>query len=242
MPGFAIDVRRPSDAMPREIEGAKIALLDFGLQKHRMQLGVQVLVKDPAQLEAIRQREADITKEKIQKVLAAGANVIMCSGAIDDLCQKYLVEAGVLGLRRCAKEDMRRIARATGGTLLPNMADLEGEESFDASHLGEAEVVAEERVGDSFMMFIRGCKTSRAVSIVLRGANEFMLDEMERSVHDALCVVRRVLESKTLVAGGGAVEAALFVYLDSFANTLGTREQLAIREVRMHIIHGVYRD
>jgi T-complex protein 1 subunit alpha len=143
---------------------------------------------------------------------------------------KYLVEAGVMGVRRCKKEDLRRIAAATGGVLLPNLADLEGEESFDPANLGIAEEVSEERVGDGELIFIRGTSTSRATTIILRGANEFMLDEMDRSLHDTLCVVRRVLESKSLVAGGGAVEAALSIYLESFATTLGTREQLAIAE------------
>jgi len=228
--GFALNCTRGSQAMPKSVAGAKIALLDFNLQKHRMQLGVQILVSDPKELEAIRQREADITKEKIQKILAAGANVILTTKGIDDMCMKYLVEAGVIGVRRCKKEDLRRIAVATGGVLLPNLADLEGEESFDPANLGIAEEVSEERVGDGDLIFIRGTSTSRATTIILRGANEFMLDEMDRSLHDVLCVVKRVLESKSLVAGGGAVEAALSIYLESFATTLGTREQLAIAE------------
>ena len=228
--GFALDGVRCSQQMPKSVQGARIALLDFNLQRHRMQLGVQVLVTDPAKLEAIRQRESDITKEKISKIIAAGANVVMTTRAIDDLCQKYLVDAGVIGVRRCKRADLKRIAAATGGTLLPNLADLEGEESFDAKCLGQAEEVSEERVGDGEIIFVRGCKTSRAVSVLLRGANEYLLDEMERSLHDVLCVVGKVLESKSLVAGGGAVEAALSVYLDSFAMTLATKEQLAIHE------------
>jgi T-complex protein 1 subunit alpha len=112
-------------------------------------------------------------------------------------------------VRRCKKEDLRRIASATGGQLLPNLADLEGGESIDASVLGSADEVSEERVGDGEVIFIRGAKTGKAVSVLLRGANEFLLDEMDRSLHDVLCVVQRALESKTLVAGGGAVEAAL---------------------------------
>lgn len=228
--GYALNCTRASQAMPMYIPEAKIALLDFNLQKHRLQMGIQVLVSDPDELEAIRQREIDITKEKIQKIVAAGANVILTTKAIDDTCQKYLVEAGVMGVRRCKKEDLRRIAAATGGMLLPNLADLEGEESFSADYLGSAECVSEEKVGDGQLIYIRGAKTARATTIVLRGANEFMLDEMQRSLHDSLCVVKRVLESKTLVAGGGAVEAALSIYLDAFSTTLGTREQLAIKE------------
>lgn len=192
---------------------------------------LQVLVSDPDELEMIRQREIDITKEKIQKIIAAGANVILTTKAIDDVCQKYLVEAGVMGVRRCTKDDLRRIAVATGGTLLPNIADLEGDETFDPANLGSAAEVAEERVGDGQLIYVRGGATTRATTIVLRGANEFMLEEMDRSLHDSICVIKRCLESKTLVAGGGAVEAALSIYLDAFATTLGSREQLAIKEV-----------
>ena len=228
--GFALNATRASQQMPRRVTGARIALLDFNLQRHRMALGVQITVTDPAKLEAIRAREADITKEKIGKIIGAGANVILTSKGIDDLCMKYLVEAGVLGVRRVRRADLKGIAAATGGTLLPNLADLEGGETFSASSLGSADEVAEERVGDGELVFVRGTSTSRAVSVVLRGANEFLLDEMDRALHDTLCVVQRVLESRSLVAGGGAVEAALAVYLDAYATSLGSKEQLAIKE------------
>eukprot|EP01138_Halocafeteria_seosinensis_P007709 gb/GECG01007877.1/.p1 GENE.gb/GECG01007877.1/~~gb/GECG01007877.1/.p1 ORF type:complete len:523 (+),score=90.86 gb/GECG01007877.1/:1-1569(+) len=228
--GFALNCTRAAQQMPKHVNNAKIALLDFNLQKHRMQMGIQVLVNDPEKLEDIRNREADITKEKIQKIIAAGANVILTTKAIDDFCMKYLVEAGVMGVRRCKKADLNRIATATGGTVLPNLADVEGEESVDPSQLGTAKEVSQEAVGDGELIFIRGCSSERAASIVLRGANEFMLDEMDRSIHDVLCVVKRVIESKSLVAGGGSVEAALSIYLENFATTLGTREQLAIKE------------
>jgi T-complex protein 1 subunit alpha len=197
--GFAINQTRASQQMPKLVANAKIALLDFPLQRHRMQLGVQVLVTDPAKLEAIRQRECDITKEKIAKIVAAGANVILTTKTIDDLCMKYMVEAGVIGVRRVRKEDLRRLSGATGGVIMPNLADLEGGESFDVANLGTAEEVAEERVGDGDILIIRGTKTSKSVTVLLRGANEFLLDEMDRSLHDVLCVIQRVLESKSLV-------------------------------------------
>mmetsp|Transcript_28735 Transcript_28735/g.44157 ORF Transcript_28735/g.44157 Transcript_28735/m.44157 type:complete len:208 (+) Transcript_28735:3-626(+) len=108
--------------------------------------------------------------------------------------------------------------------------EMEGDESFDAENLGQCEAVREVRVGDNEMMYVYGCKGSGASTIVLRGANEYMLDEMDRALHDSLCVVKRMLESNTLVVGGGAVEAALSVYLEEYATTLDTREQLAIQE------------
>jgi T-complex protein 1 subunit alpha len=228
--GFALNCTKASQQMPTYIKDARIALLDFDLQRHRMQMGVQVVVKDPKELELIRQREIDITKEKIQKIIDAGANVILTTKGIDDLCLKYFVESGCMGVRRCKKEDLRRIAKATGGQVVLTLADMDGEESFDASSLGEAAEVSEERVGDGELIYIKGCKTRQATTIVLRGANENMLDEMDRSLHESLMVVKRMLESNQLVAGGGAVEAALSIYLENFATTLGSREQLAITE------------
>jgi T-complex protein 1 subunit alpha len=228
--GFALNCTKASQQMPTYVKNAKIALLDFDLQRHRMQMGVQVVVNDPNELEQIRQREIDITKEKIQKMIDAGANVILTTKGIDDLCLKYFVESGCMGVRRCKKEDLQRIAKATGGQVVLTLADMEGEETFDPSTLGEAQEVSEERVGDGELIYIKGCKTRQATTVVLRGANENMLDEMDRSMHDAFMVVKRMLESNQLVAGGGAVEAALSIYLENFATTLGSREQLAIAE------------
>ena len=230
VPGIALNNTRSSTAMPSHIKGARIACIDFPLQKHRMQLGVQIVVTDPKKLEAIRQRELDITKEKIEKLISAGANVILTTRGIDDLCQKYLIDAGCIGVRRVSAGDIKRIAVATGAIVLPNIADLEGGESVDPASLGEAEEVVEERVGDHELLFVRGCKTARSTSLVLRGANEFMLEEVHRSLHDAMCIVKRVLESKSVVCGGGAVEAALAMHLEDFAMSMGSREQLAIKE------------
>jgi T-complex protein 1 subunit alpha len=172
----------------------------------------------------------DITKEKIQKILATGAKVILTTKGIDDLCLKYFVEAGALCARRCNKDDLKRLAKATGGKVVTTMADMEGEESFDAESLGQCLSVREVRVGDGEMIHFEGCQGAGASTIVLRGANEYMLDEMDRALHDALCVVKRMLESNTLVPGGGAVETALSVYLEDYACQLDTREQLAIQE------------
>ena len=234
--GFALNSTRASQAMPKQVQGAKIALLDFNLTRHRMQMGVQVLVKDPEEMERIKIKEMDITRERIQRIIDAGANVILTTKGIDDLCLKYLVEAGCIGVRRVKKEDLRRIAKATGGQIMLTLADHtedeegKGEERYDASMLGEAREVVEERVGDGELLYIKGCKTTAACTILLRGANSYMLDEMDRSLHDSLMVVKRVMESNQLCVGGGAVESALSIYLENFATTLGSREQLSIAE------------
>jgi T-complex protein 1 subunit alpha len=228
--GYALNCTIAAQQMPRTVKNAKIACLDFSLQKAKMKMGIQVLVSDPEKLEAIRDREADITKERIKKILDVGATVILTTGGIDDLCLKYFVEAGAMAVRRCKKVDLKRIAKATGASFITSLANLEGEESFEASYLGEAAEVSQERICDDELIMVKGTKARTAASIILRGPNDFYCDEMERSVHDSLCVVKRVMESKNIVVGGGTVEAALSIYLENFATTLSSREQLAIAD------------
>uniref|UniRef100_N1QYY6 T-complex protein 1 subunit alpha n=1 Tax=Aegilops tauschii TaxID=37682 RepID=N1QYY6_AEGTA len=193
--GYALNTGRAAQGMPTKVMAAKIACLDFNLQKTKMQMGVQVLVSDTRELEKIRQRESDITKERIEKILKAGANVVLTIKGIDDMSLKYFVEAGAIAVRRVRKEDLRHVAKATGATMLSTFADMEGEETFDPSFLGHADEVVEERIADDDVILVKGTKNTSAV-----------------------------------VAGGGAVEAALSVYLENLATTLGSREQLAIAE------------
>jgi T-complex protein 1 subunit alpha len=234
--GFAINAMRAAQGMPTFVESTldqpvvKIAMLDMNLQRHRMGMGVQVIVKDPAEIESIKKREMDITKERIRKIIDAGARVVLTTKGVDDLCMKYFVEAGIICARRCNREDLKRLAKATGGRVVTTMADMEGNETFDADSLGGCDSVREVRIGDGEMLYVYGCKGHGASTIVLRGANEYMLDEMDRALHDSLCVVKRMLESNTLVPGGGAAEAALSVHLDDYANTIKSREQMVIQE------------
>ena len=228
--GYVLFGGRAAQGMPRTVKGAKIALLDIDLRKTKMAMGVSVVVTDPSKLEDIRKREADITKERIQLLINAGANVVLTTKGIDDMALKYFVEANAIALRRVKKEDLRRIAKLTGGTLMVTLADMEGNETFDPANLGIADEVVEERIADDDHLIIRGGKTQRCCSVLLRGANMHMLDEVERSLHDALCAVKRALESASVVPGGGCVESALSIYLENIATTLGSREQLAIAE------------
>lgn len=228
--GYALNCTVASQAMKLRIQGAKIACLDMNLAKQRMHLGVHITIDDPEQLEAIRARESEITIERVKKILASGANVVLTTKGIDDLVLKEFVEAGAMAVRRCRKEDLRRIAKATGATLVSSLSNLEGEETFDASNLGYADEVVQERVSDDELILVRGTKVVNSASIILRGANDYMLDEMERALHDSLSIVKRTLESGSVVPGGGAVETALSIYLENFATTLGSREQLAIAE------------
>mmetsp|Transcript_24797 Transcript_24797/g.56877 ORF Transcript_24797/g.56877 Transcript_24797/m.56877 type:complete len:572 (+) Transcript_24797:14-1729(+) len=255
--GFALSANRAAQGMPTHVEPSgddkfvKICLLDMNLQRHRMGMGVTLQVTDPQEVERIKKRELDITKEKIQMILKTGAKVVLTTKGMDDVCLKYFVEAGALCARRCNREDLQRLAKATGASLITTLADLEGNESIDVdTQVGLCGSVQEIRVGDGEMLQFLDCQGGQtrkmqqtdsnivmeqdgngASTILLRGANEYMLDEMDRALHDALCVVKRLLESKSLVAGGGAVEVALSGYLQEYARTTTeTREQLALEE------------
>lgn len=228
--GYALNCTVASQAMKKRITGAKIAVLDMNLQKARMPMGVNITIEDPEQLEAIRKREFDIIVERINKIIDAGANVVLTTKGIDDLCLKLFVENGVMAVRRCLKEDLRRIARATGATMVSTLSNLDGDEVFESSYLGNAEEVVQDRVSDDELILVKGTKVHSSSSIILRGSNDYQLDEMERSIHDSLSVVKRTLESGSVVPGGGAVETALNIYLENFATSVGSREQLAIAE------------
>merc|ERR1712166_1484352 len=163
-------------------------------------------------------------------ILNSGANVILTVKGIDDYSLKFLVEKGAMGVQRCLKSDLRKLAKATGGKLVESLATLEGEEAFEASNLGEAATVEQIRVCDDEMIMISGTKVRKGNTILIRGPNQFYLDEAHRTITDCLLAVRRVLESGRVVPGGACVETALCIYLENFATTLGSREQLAIAQ------------
>jgi len=218
--GYALNCTVASQAMKTRITDAKIACLDMNLQKERMKLGVHITIDDPQQLEQIRQREAGMVMERVVLILKAGANVVLTTKGIDDLVLKQFIEKGAIAVRRCKKEDLRRIAKATGATLVSSLSDLNGDEKFEASSLGHAEEVSQERISDDECILVKGTKVHTSASIILRGSNDYQLDEMERSVHDSLSAVKRTLESGSIVPGGGAVETALHIYLEEFAMTV----------------------
>ncbi|QLG73955.1 hypothetical protein HG535_0F04670 [Zygotorulaspora mrakii] len=230
--GYALNCTVASQAMPKRIAGGnvKVACLDINLQKARMAMGVQINIEDPEQLEEIRNREYGMVLERVRKIIDSGAQVVLTTKGIDDLCLKEFVEAKIMAVRRCKKEDLRRIARATGATLVNSMSNLEGDETFESSYLGTCQEAIQTSFSDDECILIKGTSKHSSSSIVLRGPNDYSLDEMERSVHDSLSVVKRTLESGNVVPGGGCVETALNIYLDNFATSVGSREQLAISE------------
>ncbi|GMM51224.1 chaperonin-containing T-complex alpha subunit [Starmerella bacillaris] len=235
--GYAINCTVATRAMPLQTtDGARIACLDINLQKARMNLGVQIKIDDPEQLEAIRKREIGIVSEQIDKVLKAGANVVFTTKGIDDMCLKLFVEKGVMAVRRVKREDLRRVAKATGASFVTTMSNMNGDEVFEKEWLGHADSVRQVAIGDNECIVVEGTKVHSSSSLILRGSNEFQLDEMERSIYDALSVVKRTLETGAIVAGGGCVETALSIFLETFATTLSSREQVAISEFAMALL------
>lgn len=228
--GFALNCTRASAQMPRRVEGAKIALLTLNLSKTRMKQGASIHLTDPEKLKLLQREEGEQLKRMCAMILDAGANVVITSNGMDDMAQKYLVSRGAIGIRRARKEDLNAIAKATNATIVTSLVSLEGELAFEASNLGTADEVRQVAVGDAELMVLSGCSEMRTASIILRGPNSYMLDEMERALHDALCVMQRTMESGRVVPGGGAVETALAIYLDNFAGTLSSRQQIAVGE------------
>jgi T-complex protein 1 subunit alpha len=254
--GYALNCTVACEGMPKSITGGgvRIACLDVGLQRTRLPQGATVcVVDDPGRLEAVRQREIGQAVERVRAILRCGASVLLTTKGIDDLCLKMFVEAGCMAVRRVKLEDLRRIAKACGATVVSSFAPLDGgsgEEVFDGALLGYAESVAQERFGDDECLVLRGLcappnssnssssanassnsNGNNCASVILRGPNAQMLDEAERALHDALCVLKSVLEHDgTVVPGGGAVETALSVFLENFATTIASREQLAVAE------------
>jgi T-complex protein 1 subunit alpha len=227
--GFALNCTRAAQGMPTVVKNAKIALLDIDLRKAKLSMGVQVVINDPSKLQDIREKENSLTRDRIQMLIDSGANVILTTKGIDDMSLKSFVDAKCMAVRRCKKSDLNAIAAATGGKVILSFADEEGNESFDSSLLGSAEEVAETKVGYGELIYVKGTPLKRSQSIILRGANDFLLDEVDRSLHDAMCAVKRCLESKKVVPGGGACEAALNVHMEAVADKMDTREQLAMR-------------
>ncbi len=225
-PGFVLRMSRVSQQMPLKVENPKIACLDFNLSKFRLAMGIKIEVTDPKNLDKIRAFEIGILKSRLLKIIKAGATVVFTTQGMDDIASKFLVGKQIMGLRRVDKKDLRRIALSTGAKVIKTMANESGEESFEPSFLGTAECVYEENLGDVDYIFLKNSKAKkkRVCTLILRGSNEFLLDEVERSLHDTLCVLKRTFESRRVVVGGGCVETALCVYLEKLAQKQGSKE------------------
>jgi thermosome len=220
--GVVLDKEVVHPAMPKRVEKARIALIDAPLEVEKTEIDAEIRISSPEQMKMFLDEEARLLRDMVEKIKAAGANVVFCQKGIDDLAQYYLAKAGILAVRRVKKSDMEKLARATGGRIITNIEEISPEV------LGYAELVEERKVADEKMVFVEGCPNPRAVSILVRGGAEHIVDEAERAIHDALSVVRNVIREPKIVAGGGAVEIELALRLNEFARKLPSKEQLAV--------------
>jgi len=220
--GLVIDKEVVHSGMPKKVEKAKIALLDAALEIEKTEISAEIRIRDPNQMKAFMDQENKMLQEMVEKIKAAGANVVFCQKGIDDMAQHFLSKEGILAARRVKQSDMEKLARATGGRIVTNLTDLRLQD------LGVAGIVEERRLGEDKMVFVEKCKDPRSVAIIIRAGLERMVDEAERAMTDALSVVSDVIETNKIVAGGGAVEVEVAKGLRNYATNVGGREQLAI--------------
>lgn len=221
--GMVIDKERVHPGMPKTVENAKIALLNSALEIEKTEVDAKIEITAPEQLKSFLDEEEKMLKEMVDKVTDSGANVLFCQKGMDDLVQHYLSKEGILAVRRVKESDMKKLASATGGKILTSLEEVRPDD------LGEAGLVDERKIGGEEMMFVENCQNPKAVSILLRGGTEHVVDELERGMNDGLRVVACALEDGKYVAGGGAAEIELALKLRDYAASVGGREQLAIQ-------------
>jgi|UniRef100_A0A7J3SN82 thermosome len=223
--GTVLDKEVVHPGMPRRVEGAKIALLDAPLEIKKPEISAKINITSPEQMRAFLEEETKLLKEMVDKIAETGANVVICQKGIDDVAQHFLAKKGILAVRRVKRSDMEKLERATGGRIVTSIRDLKPED------LGEAALVEERKVGNDKMVFIEGVKNAKSVTILLRGANDIILDEAERSINDALHVLRNVMKDPKVIGGGGAPEIELALQLRRYAMGFEGKKQLAVEAV-----------
>jgi len=220
--GMIIDKERVHPAMPRVVKDAKILLLNAAVEFKKTEVDAEISITSPDQLQMFLDEEERMIKGIVDKIVASGANVLFCQKGIDDIAQHYLAKAGIFAVRRVKKSDMEKLARATGAAVVSSIDAIAPEE------LGKAGNVEEKKVSGEEMIFVTGCENPKAVSVIIRGGTEHVVDELDRAIEDALRVVSVAVEDKKFVAGGGAPEIELSLRLREYAATVGGRAQLAI--------------
>ena len=200
--------------MPKKIEGAKIALINSALEIEKTEMSAEIRINDPKQMQMFLEEENRMLKSMVEKIKNVGANVLLCQKGIDDLAQHYLAKEGILAVRRVKESDMSKLAKATGARLVNNLDDLTSKD------LGSANLVEERKVETDKWVFVEGCKNPKAVTILVRGGSQRVVDEADRSIHDALMVIKDVLEKPAIVAGGGAPEAYIANELRHWSSNL----------------------
>jgi thermosome len=220
--GIIVDKEVIHDAMPKKIKNAKIALVNVPLEIEKTEIDAEIRIKTPESIKAFLDQESEMLKKMVDRVVASGANVLLAQKGIDDMAQHFLSKAGVMAARRVKESDMEKLAKATGGRMVNNLADLK------PSDLGHCGMVEERKVGNDKMIFVEDCKNPQAVAIFVRAGLERMIDEAERALNDALYVISDIAKNPKMVPGGGAIEMEVAKEVRSYARQVGGREQLAI--------------
>ena len=219
--GIVLDKEVVHGGMPKRVEKAKIALINSALEIEKTEFDAKLNITSPEQMKRFLDEENTMLKSMVEKITGAGANVVICQKGLDDIAQHYLAKANVLTVRRVKESDMTKLSRATGARIINNLDDL------TTKDLGSADLVEERKVETDKWVFVEGCKNPKSVTILIRGGSQRVVDEAERSIHDALMVTKDVLEKPFIVAGGGSPEAYVSGKLREWTNTLTGREQLA---------------
>ena len=222
--GIVLDKEVVHPGMPRLIHNARIAVLDCPLEIEKTEFDAKLHIETPEQMKAFMEQEEQMLKEMVDKIAAAGANVVVCQKGIDDVAQHFLARRGILAVRRVKRSDIEKVAKATGARIITRI------EEISEKDLGRAKLVEERRVGEDRMVFIEGCENPKAITILIRGGTKRLVDEAERSIKDALNVVKDVLVEPKIVAGGGAPEIEVSLALRDYAKTLPGKEQLAVEK------------
>ncbi len=221
--GIVLDKEIVSSGMPKRIEKAEIALLDASLEIEKTEFDSKINIESPEQIEAFLKQEENMLRDMVEKIATSGANVVICQKGIDDMIQHFLARKGIAAIRRAKKSDIEKLAKATGASIITNLQDLSRRD------LGEAALVEERKIAEDKMTFVEGCKNPKAVTILIRGSTPRMNSETERSIHDALCVVRDLIQEPCILAGGGSPELEISKILKSYAEKRPGREQLAVK-------------
>ena len=219
--GIVLDKEIVHGGMPRKISDAKIALINKALEISKTETDAKINISNPQQLKSFLDEENRMLKNMVDKVIGSGANVVLCQKGIDDMAQHYLAKAGIIAVRRIKESDLTKLAKATGARIVNNLDDI-----FEKD-LGDAQLVEERKIEEDKWVFIEGCKHPKSVTLLLRGGSQRVVDEVERSVHDSLMVVKDAIEKPEIVAGGGAPETYAATKIRSWAKSLEGREQLA---------------
>ncbi|MHA1288838.1 MAG: thermosome subunit beta [Candidatus Thorarchaeota archaeon] len=220
--GLVIDKEVVHSDMPKMYKDAKIGLLNAALEIEKTEFDAKIHIESPSEMQAYLDQEENMLRDMVKKVKDAGINVLFCQKGIDDMVQHFMSREGIMAVRRIKKSDIGALAKATGGKIVSNV------DAFSADDIGYAGNVEEKKIGDEKMIFVEGCKNPKAVSILIRGGTERIVDEADRSLHDALSVIKDVVEDPRIVAGGGAPEIEAARKLRRYAEGLAGRERLAV--------------